>query len=868
MKFSFSILFFLISNASISQNLAFVLELNKVQKLIKNEKFSEANNLLLQIKPIAEKEYRKNSEQFAKFLSLMGSTNTRLQNLEPAIYYYEECINILKNIGKQDDQYYVLTLFNIAELYTIKGQYHKSELIYSEGLERAKKAFGIKSPYYYFYISKVAHYYFSLANYEKAKSYEEITNKFFKEKFGSESGEYLSSTNNLARIYKETGEISKQQELYNEILPILNKLKKESDRKDHITIITLLASINYQFKNYQEAAENFNEVLLYYEKNNGKDHTKYAEVLNNLSVTYDKLGNIEKAIRFQKESINIIAKKKGKKSVSYITAIQNLSAKYMQVGSPDLAEPFIVEGIHLTNEDITEKNLFMSEGEKENYLNSKIYDYYEFNSFSLNYKKTNQAITGEVYNNSIFLKGRLLSSSIALRKSISDSNNNEVITKFNEWIAVKKEIAALYETETTERKDITALEENANRLEKFLILNSKSFTDFKSKEDYKWQDVQKKLKPNEAAIQYIDFEYYHKEWTGKRYYCALVLKAESKYPEMVYLFEESQLKELLSKNSNNDKYSIPLLYGSKDNKKEDLYDLVWKPIENILKRNEKVYIAPSGLLNNISFSALSNKNKYLADEFYLVQLSTTAKIIDSGTSEIDEIKNATLFGGIDYGQNSNQWPYLIGTKEELIETENIFANHNVKTKTFSGTDASESAFKNYTSNSQIIHVATHGFFKSNHSDEILKVEKGKKDFARGGNTSLMSNKESPLLNTGLVFAGANNTKNTGLLTSMEVSEMDLNKTKLVVLSACETGLGDIKGNEGVYGLQRSFKVAGADYILMSLWKVSDVETKNFMTTFYKNLFLEKDIRKAFIKTQQEKSKIQDPYYWAAFVLVE
>lgn len=869
MKYSFLILSFLIFTACQSQNNSEIGTSNELGSLLKSGKFNEASVLLVKNESAVEKKYGRNSEEFAMFLYFLALTDIRLQNLNSAIVNYEECLNISRNIGKEEKEYFVMSLFNVAELYFIKGLYQKAEPLYLEGEEKSKKVFGPKNPYYYSHLSKIGHYYFSLSNFEKAKLYEEKTNQYFKTKFGPESGEYLSSTNNLARIYKETGDINKQKELYNEILPILNKVKKDTNRKDYINNIKLLASINFQLKNYEDAAENFNKVLLYYEKNNGKDNTNYAEVLNNLSVTYDKLGDLEKAIRFQKESINIIATKKGKKSADYISAIQNLAAKYIEVGSPDIAEPLSVEGIHLTNEDISEKNLFMSEGEKENYLNSKVYDYYVFNSFSLNYKNRNQAITGEVYNNSIFLKGRLLSSSIALRKSISNSDSKELIAKFNEWIAIKKEIAELYQTEGSQRKkEITTLEANANKLERFLILNSKSFNDFKNKEDYKWQNVQNKLKLNEAAIEFIDFEYYDKEWTGKRYYCALILKSGSKYPEMVYLFEEKQLKELLSKNSTNDKYSIPLLYGNKENKKDDLYKLIWKPIESILKGNEKVYISPSGLLNNISFSALSNKNKYLCDEYSLVRLTSTTKIIHHRTFKLDEIQNATMFGGIDYGQDSNQWPYLIGTKEELIETENILANHNVKTKTFSGNDATESAFKNFTSNSQIIHVATHGFFESNTSEDILKVEKGKVDFARGGNTSLMSKEESSLLKTGLVFAGANNKENTGLLTALEVSEMDLNKTKLVVLSACETALGDIKGNEGVYGLQRSFAVAGADYILMSLWKVSDVETKNFMTTFYKNLFLEKDIRKAFIKTQQEKSKIHDPYYWAAFVLIE
>ncbi|PIY03984.1 MAG: hypothetical protein COZ21_07795 [Bacteroidetes bacterium CG_4_10_14_3_um_filter_31_20] len=108
----------------------------------------------------------------------------------------------------------------------------------------------------------------------------------------------------------------------------------------------------------------------------------------------------------------------------------------------------------------------------------------------------------------------------------------------------------------------------------------------------------------------------------------------------------------------------------------------------------------------------------------------------------------------------------------------------------------------------------------------------------------------------------------GVLTAYEVSNMNLQNTQLVVMSACETGLGDIKGSEGVYGLQRAFKMAGVKYIIMSLWQVPDKETEEFMVTFYTKLLKIKDIRKSFNETQKEMRQKYDPYYWAAFVLIE
>ncbi len=108
----------------------------------------------------------------------------------------------------------------------------------------------------------------------------------------------------------------------------------------------------------------------------------------------------------------------------------------------------------------------------------------------------------------------------------------------------------------------------------------------------------------------------------------------------------------------------------------------------------------------------------------------------------------------------------------------------------------------------------------------------------------------------------------GVLTALEVINIDMRRNQLVVMSACETGLGDIKGSEGVYGLQRAFKMAGTKHMIMSLWKVPDKETAEFMETFYKLLLEENDLYHAFLETQRKMRALYDPFYWAAFVLIK
>ncbi|HPG73774.1 MAG TPA: CHAT domain-containing protein, partial [Bacteroidales bacterium] len=215
------------------------------------------------------------------------------------------------------------------------------------------------------------------------------------------------------------------------------------------------------------------------------------------------------------------------------------------------------------------------------------------------------------------------------------------------------------------------------------------------------------------------------------------------------------------------------------------------------------------------------------------------------------------------------WKFLPGTLSEVFHIADQLAANNREPILFTGAAASEEQFKKLTGSMapQILHVATHGF--------AIPIESKKTAYQIFENSFVENN--NPLFRTGLLLAGASRIWDKapaipgiedGILTAYEVSNLDLRNTRLVVLSACETGLGDVKGSEGVYGLQRAFKMAGVPYVIASLWPVPDKETAVFMQLFYKNLLKTKDVRTAFAKTQKSMRKKYEPYYWAAFVLVE
>jgi CHAT domain-containing protein len=358
---------------------------------------------------------------------------------------------------------------------------------------------------------------------------------------------------------------------------------------------------------------------------------------------------------------------------------------------------------------------------------------------------------------------------------------------------------------------------------------------------------------------------------------------------MIKLFTDDQLKAIINKSGENNINDISDIYGTLSRQQEGLYNLIWKPVEPYLEGVKNVIVSPSGLLNKISFPAISNgKGVYLCDRYQLRIKGSTGNI--AGQNFIGQGKNpsAMVFGGIQYsatGSDADVWGYLTGTKDEGDVVSNILKKGQVEVSYLSGNNATETFFKQKAGGYSILHLATHGFFFDDPNkvrfEEKKKVVEYSQITFRGASSSAYGvnrfvNSENPLMRSGLVLAGANDVwskadksgSDDGVLTAQEVAQIDLRKNDLVVLSACETGLGDIKGSEGVYGLQRSLKMAGVKNIIQSLWEIPDRETVEFMSLFYSNLIKVKDIKNSFYSAQRTMRAKYDPYYWGAFVLLE
>ncbi len=559
----------------------------------------------------------------------------------------------------------------------------------------------------------------------------------------------------------------------------------------------------------------------------------------------------------------------------------------------------------------------MSEKEREKYLKKEINYYFDvYHSFFLKIRKENKKLVGIVYNNALNMKGQLLKSAIAIRRAVLQTVDTSLIGIYTKMNMYNKMLAKQLSLPIAKRrKDIEQIREKANILEKQLTRLASNLSGFQNLTDLdiKWQNIKKALK-DETAIEFIRFDYHNDtKWTDSTLYYALILRKGYKYPKAVFLFEQKELEKVLKQsNTGSDVGTIGQLYKSrglepfglkpKDIEKSKLDSLIWQPFDKYLKGVKTVYISPTGLLHNIAFDAVPyGDSLLLSDRYSIVYTSTTARVAQKNKFGFSDIKNIALFGGIKYSanetelQNENQkykkesnrayyssdkargieWTYLKGTKEEIDNIADLFGKkaRKIKHTKYSGAQASEEAFKSLELNSHsILHIATHGFYFPEPED------KRKNKTAFNNDKVQYQYSDNALVRSGLLLAGGNHAWSgkkaykgieDGVLSAFETSHLNFFKTRLVVLSACQTGLGDVKGSEGVYGLKRAFKMCGVDYIIVSLWSVPDAETQEFMTRFYTNMFKLKDIKKAFDKTQKfMKNKYAGiPYKWAAFVLI-
>ncbi len=873
---------------------------------IQIEAFSKASKLFYKAHDKIKKLFGENSKEYAFTLYKFGCFYFRLEDYKKASYFFQESEQIYLSKKLLDDENYINLYLWVATIGNRTKDFVLTEFASEKLMYLTEKKYGSQS-------IELAHVYGFLAVF-----YEDIK---------KDESAYLLYMKCLKiyQSFENSEQLKANKEFFAEDL--LNALSFFSSRKKYIEgveDIFILAKkvIHYKDKGYPHLLLNFSQFLLY--QNDflnaeitlvdciqiveNKDRKIWAVALVELSKCYIKKEDYNTADSLIQQGRNIAVKTAldedkillPRTGLQTSLFLKETTKKYEEVLCiADTIQRLIVLDFYINLSNM------MTEDEANNFIdNNEIFDF--LRSKCLGYKDITNNAALIFYNLELSLKNMITDYESKTRRKIYQGKDSLVLSNFQMLTNAKNILSQNY---NLSKEKIDSLEEDVYQLEREAKRLSNRYKHELIPLFTEYEDVQKTLKADEAAIEFSAFPYFNgTSWTDSTMYVALVLRKDTKLPVLVPLFEEKSLDSLLQRQSENDSEHISSLYQTDSPQSQKLYQLLWQPLEKSLLGVKKIYFSPSGKLHQVAFSALAqSKNTLLSDKYKLVQVNSTASLAEEKDT-LTAPKSAVLFGGIDYNASEAQrstivkgfaasdatiaenralpadlargsnWNYLPGTKAEVEAIESIAKAKNITTTVFSRQAALEESFKRLAGKQSpdIIHVATHGFFFPDPKKDLNKRDFGFIDKER---QPVFRRSDNPLYRGGLLFAGANQAWNgkessenleDGILTAYEVSNMYLPNTQLVVLSACETALGEIKGSEGVFGLQRAFQLSGARYLLMSLWKIPDAASAEFMKVFYQHYLGGKTVAEAFRFTQlfmRTKYK-NEPYKWAAFVLIE
>lgn len=818
----------------------------------KNGDYSKAIELYTKEKDLIRMTNGENNPEYATALNQLANCYSDLGNYPYAIEHGTKALEIRKSVLGENHPDYAETLTNLTTYYNYLNDFPHAIECGTKALEIKKAVFGENHPNYAISLNNLAYSYFIMDNYTKAIDLGTKAIEIEKNITGGISSKYAIYLNNLALYNSFEGNYSKAIELCSKALEISRSIK-DSISLDYPTLLANLALYYSYTGDFLSAKELGIEALNIQKKVTGDKHPQYMAILRFVAICNIFLGDYRDALSNIKKSISLC----------------NSNILQFFSGLPSHQRTSYWESI--------------------SYLFTDLFPAVSFQAHSFS--------TSDLYNQSaLFAKGILLNTDMEMRNLILESGDTLLINKYNNISSNISIYNKLMETPINKRIINTdSLDNVIQRQEMELVIESKTYGDYMNNLKVSWKDVQRNLSDNDIAIEFLNFPIYNSD---SILYVALTLRKEYDSPRIVTLFEEKQLKAI----SENDYYT-----------RTDVSDLVWKPLEEELRGIKNIFFSPSGELHRIGIEYLPiSKEETVGDVYTLHRLSSTRQL--AVIKDETEGKNSILYGGLNYDEKPNtistdslstkesilrsafsranvdslslrsSFEYLEGTRIEADMIAGDMKQHRVPYIYYTGTNGTEESFKQLAgTRPKTMHIATHGFY-------FTETEAKRSHFARL-KTNLMNEgisnarrfvEDKPMTRSGLLFSGCNRVfrheqisegEEDGILTAQEISMLDLRGLDLVVLSACQTGLGDVVSGEGVFGLQRGFKKAGANTILMSLDKVDDEATRILMVKFYQNLMNGKTKRQSLQEAQQylrkfDNGKYDNPKYWASFIMLD
>ena len=859
----------------------------------------EFNQIALEIR---EKNLGKDHPEYALSLNNIACTYAYLGEFNKALEYNLKDIELREKLFGKVNLSYATCLNNISINYAELGNFNQA-LKYGEQSKKIKgEILGTEHLDYAISEGNLATIYSDLGDFQSAINLNIDAIEIFRNSDNVSNQHYATCLNNLASNYRNIGDLNKSLE-YNIISLNIRESTLGKKHPEYANSLTNVAIVYTDLGGYSKSLKYnllANRIIV---KKIGKENSIYANNLNNIASNYSYMGDYSKSLEYNIKALGIREKSLGKEHPDYAKSLNYIAMDYSSMGDYSKSSWYLREAYLIEETSYLNNKFGLSSGLLENYKGT-LTKSFQVNANVLVKDSANLSFVNKAWIN---LNGQIGSNSQQLEQKISESGDTSLVQLVEELKLAKKQLAFYNELTIQEKEkrgiDQKALEEEINSMERELSRYSKEFADFNRV--FTTADVVRNLNNNEVFIDIARipyFNFYSNKWSDSVKYLVFMTNSADTIVDYFFINEGKELESEIQYD-----YKLETSDKSKatDLKKEILYNSLWKSIADKIGDAKTIYVSLGGVYNNINLNTLYNPEtgKYLIEEKDIRIVNSARDFVlskerlstEAGDKKQYITTTSALYGFPDFNRNTtssvDSSDYLASTRDlsamwidsltrggikasplpaTKVEVEQIartFQKNGWKVTTYTGENASETNIKKELS-PRVLHVATHGYFF-----EDIPLDTNDNRFFGMDKSRVV---QDPMLRSGLLFTGANKTLQgeeaigeNGLLSAAEASLLDLRETELVVLSACETGKGEVKNSESVYGLRKAFADAGAKNIIMSLWKVDDKVTQEFMTRFYEIWLNEKtSIREAFNRTQLEiKAKYPQPYYWGAFILV-
>ena len=820
-------------------------------------------------KYIKLKNLKNNSEElYIESILKLSEYYTKVKDYNNAIKYEKEALNYYIN---QNQEIAISSmLWRIGSLYGLEGEYHLAITYLTKAINNTKKIYGEKHINYFNQLLELSSYYSGIENYTKAIYIEEELATNYLKTFGINQG-YLDILMELASNHQSLGHIKTSNLYYKEIL----NLTEIDLNKYYSTHILATEGLARNFANQGKKSEAFtllNKVVPIVQNTLGLDNNYYTSIVINYCYIYYRFAQYTNAINLATSILDNIDTNTN--PGRYYDVLYIFAHSYFAINKYKESIKYCLKALSF----LKSHNYF--EHAKSNELD--LLELLKLNYYLNNDKSYNDIVLKE----HSLLKDIIQKRNLELKKSdrlkmINNCFNHYYTTADHIWNAINRN----KKIDSTIKKILF----ESNLILKGLIQNSDYLynqdTERISNFTISSNDIITNMSENDVAIEFMEYP----QVDSTLQYMAVVLKKSIKEPQIVRISNQY----IINYDTIQDKSII---------QKE-----IWTIIsDSLISPNDNIYFSAAGKLHQIPIESLPiGDGRIMSDVYNMHRLSSTREL--ALKKEPTTYKKAVLYGGLNYDMTNEamitenakyqtdstytlfasrglledsirgyKWTNLNNTKMEVEYISEQIQQNGISTKVFQGNEGSEESFKALSGKGyNIIHIATHGFFfpepeakRKDYFQPIMLSDDLGRNYAPA---------DLSLFRTELVLSGGNRAwqgdsipdhVEDGILTAHEIKDLDLRGADLVVLSACNTGQGEIT-SEGIFGLQRAFKMAGAQTIIMSLTEVDDQTTMAMMNKLYSNLMEGQSKHDAFYNAQRYIRSIKpDPKYWRGWIMLD